>query len=94
MRKLLLAAATFITLANAAHAETIKASVNGLVCSFCATGIEKTFKAQAEVEHVKVDLDTKLVTIGTKPDQTLDDTTVTKLLTDSGYTVTSITREK
>jgi copper chaperone CopZ len=94
MRKLLLIAATFAMFASAAHAETIKASVNGLVCAFCATGIEKTFKAEAAVETVHVDLETKLVTITTKADQNMDDATVTKLITDAGYTVTGIKREK
>ncbi len=94
MRKLLLTAATFAMFASAAHAETIKASVNGLVCAFCATGIEKTFKAEAAVETVHVDLETKLVTITTKADQNMDDATVTKLITDAGYTVTGIKREK
>lgn len=94
MRKLLLTAAAFSMLASAASAETIKASVNGLVCSFCATGIEKTFKAEAAVEKVHVDLDNKLVTINTKPDQKLDDATVTKLITDAGYTVVGIERKE
>lgn len=94
MRKLLLTAATFAMFASAAHAETIKASVNGLVCAFCATGIEKTFKAEAAVETVHVDLETKLVTITTKADQNMDDATVTKLITDAGYTVSGIKREK
>lgn len=94
MRKFLLTAAMFSMLASAASAETIKASVNGLVCSFCATGIEKTFKAEAAVEKVHVDLDNKLVTINTKPNQKMDDATVTKLITDAGYSVTNITREK
>ena len=94
MRKLLLTAATFAMLASTAHAETIKASVNGLVCAFCATGIEKTFKAEPAVETVHVDLETKLVTINTKLDQKIDDATVTKLITDAGYSVTNITRDK
>ena len=94
MKRLLLTAAMLSILASAASAETIKASVNGLVCSFCATGIEKTFKAEAAVEKVHVDLDNKLVTINTKSDQKMDDATVTKLITDAGYTVTNITREK
>ena len=94
MRKLLLATAAFAMLTSAAHAETIKASVNGLVCSFCATGIEKTFNAQPAVEKVHVDLDHKLVTINTKADQKLDDATVTQLITDAGYTVVGIERTK
>jgi len=38
-----------------------------MVCAFCATGIEKTFRKQPEVATVKVDLQTKLVSITTKP---------------------------
>ncbi len=79
------------TLANAA---TIKAKVNGLVCSFCATGIEKTFKKQPAVESVKVDLSTKLVTIETKKDQDIDNATITKLVGDAGYTIVNIERQK
>lgn len=94
MRKLLLALITMALISNTAYAETIKATVNGLVCAFCATGIEKTFKAQPAVDNVKVDLENKLVTIDTKSLEKLDDATITKLLTDAGYTVTNITREK
>jgi len=94
MRKFFIALALIIALSGPAYAETIKASVNGLVCAFCATGIEKTFRTQAAVDTVNVDLDNKLVTITTKPQQTLDDATITKLITDAGYSVTGITRNR
>ena len=95
MRKLMMMMVLFAMMTAAtAQAETIKASVNGLVCAFCATSIEKTFKKQPAVDQVKVDLDTKLVTINTKKDQSLDDATITRLITDAGYAVTKITREK
>lgn len=94
MKKFALFSVAILIFAGTASAETIKASVNGLVCAFCATGIEKTFHKQAAVDTVKVDLDNKLVTIITKPQQTLDDTTITKLVNDAGYSVTSITRDK
>ncbi len=83
-----------IAMTSAAQAETIIASVNGLVCAFCATSIEKTFKKQPAVDQVKVDLDTKLVTISTKDGQTIDDKTITSLITDAGYSVTNIKRQK
>lgn len=88
---------TFLSLSLigiSANAATIKAKVNGLVCSFCATGIEKTFKKQPAVESVKVDLNTKLVTIETKKDQDIDDKTIKKLIGDAGYTVVNIERQK
>jgi copper chaperone CopZ len=94
MKKFLIAFVMTAAISGPANAETIKASVNGLVCAFCATGIENTFKAQSAVDTVKVDLDNKLVTITTKSLQTLDDKTITGLITDAGYSVTGITREK
>lgn len=80
--------------AAAVRAETIKARVNGMVCGFCATGIEKTFKAQPEVKTVNVDLNSKLVTVSTKEGKTLDDARLKKLLINSGYSVVSIDRSK
>ncbi len=94
MRKMSVLTLLFMMFSGAAQAETIKATVNGLVCAFCATGIEKTFKAQAAVDVVKVDLDNKLVTINTKPQQNMGNDEITKLLTDAGYTVTDIARDK
>lgn len=93
MKKLIATIAFMMALTSAAHAETIKVSVNGLVCSFCATGVEKTFKSEPAVQGVNVDLDTKLVTIKLKDGQTMNDATVTKLITDAGYNITNIARE-
>lgn len=92
MRKLILFAAA-LTVSSAVHAETILASVNGMVCAFCATGIEKSFKKQASVAEVHVDLEKKLVTVNTKPDQTMDDATVKQVITKAGYTLVGITRK-
>ena len=94
MRIFLLTALLIVSMAGAAHAETIKVTVNGMVCAFCATGIEKSFRAQPEVGDVKVDLEKKLVSIQTKPEQTLDDALVTKVITDAGYSVQAINRDK
>ncbi len=94
MRTKILTAITVLLLASAAQAGTIHASVNGLVCAFCATGLEKTFSEQAAIEAVKVDLENKLVTLTTKATQDIDDATVTKLIADAGFTVTNIHRTK
>jgi len=95
MKKILILTTIIIAaFSQVANAATITASVNGLVCAFCATGIEKTFKKQTAVDQIKVDLENKRVTIDTKPGQDLDDTTITKLLINSGYSVTGITRGK
>jgi copper chaperone CopZ len=81
-------------LSAAASAETISATVNGMVCGFCATGIEKTFKAQPQVRTINVDLQKKLVTIDTKEGQTIDDAKLKKLIANAGYSVVSINRAK
>ncbi len=78
----------------AARAETIVASVNGMVCSLCVTGIEKSFKKVAAVEGVKVDLKTRLVTVQTKAGATLEDAKVTEVIVKAGYAVTGIKRSQ
>lgn len=96
MRKLIIlvsALAISSAAARIAQAETILASVNGMVCAFCATGIEKSFKKQAAIDTVKVDLDNKLVTLNTKPAKTLDDDAIKKVIADAGYAVVSIERK-
>ena len=75
-------------------AETIHTTVNGMVCAFCATGIEKTFRKHPEVESVKVDLPSKQVTIKTKPGKTLSDAKIKEVVTYSGYTMGKIVRER
>ena len=94
MQKYLLTFIIIFSLTAAVSADTIKATVNGMVCGFCATGIEKTFKAQREVKTVNVDLGNKLVTIQTKQGQTLDDSKIKKLLGNAGYSVVAVVRQK
>jgi len=94
MRYTMLVLIIVLSICGLATAETIHATVNGKVCGFCATGIEKTFKAQPEVKTVDVDLENKLVTIQTKPGQTLDDAKIRKLLGNAGYSVVAVARQK
>ena len=94
MPKYLLTIIITFALTAAIFADTIRATVNGMVCSFCATGIEKTFRAQPEVKTVDVDLENKLVTIHTKQGQTLDNAKIKKLLGNAGYSVVAVVRQK
>ena len=90
MRALLVTA--FLLSATTARAETIVAAVNGMVCSICVTGIEKSFQKNPAVERVDVDLENGKVTVETKAGATLDDAVVTKTIVNAGYAVTEITR--
>jgi len=94
MKKHVFTLAIMFALTAAVSADTIKATVNGMVCGFCATAIEKTFKKQPEVSTVNVDLKDRLVTVTTKRGQTLDDRKITQLLKNSGYSVAGINRAK
>jgi copper chaperone CopZ len=94
MRNILLTVVILVGLSSSGLAETIRTTVNGMVCAFCATGIEKTFRKQHEVATVKVDLPKKLVTITTKPGQTLSDAKIKEVVTYSGYTMGDIVRKK
>jgi len=72
----------------------IKIGVNGMVCSFCIQGIEKKFKKLEQLESINVDLNTKLVTLQLKGEETISDETIKNLITEAGYNVTKIERTK
>jgi copper chaperone CopZ len=81
-------------LASPVFAETIHVGVNGMVCAFCAKGIEKSFKAIPETEKVDVSLEDKLVTITTKANATIKDEKIKAIIKDAGYDVTTIHHQK
>lgn len=88
---------TLVTLASfllpaVAHAEQIRVSVKGMVCSFCAQGIKKTFGRKDSVEAVSVDLEKKIVDIKTKKGATLPDTEIRDSIVDAGFEVIQIER--
>ncbi len=72
--------------------DTIYIKVDGLVCDFCARALEKLFGKRADVNTIKVDLDNGMVTVSMKPGQNIDDATLSKLITDSGYNVRNISK--
>ena len=86
--------AIFITtlLSAAAYSGTIEMKVYGLVCGFCAQGIEKTLRKNPATADVFVSLENQLVAIQTRDGTDLSDAELTKALTDSGYDVKGIER--
>jgi mercuric ion binding protein len=79
----------FSTLASA---KTIEMDVNGLVCAFCAQGIQKTLKSFPAAEAVYVSLENRIVAVQLKDGSDIDDATLRKAITDSGYAVVAIRR--
>ena len=67
-----------------------KVTVNGMVCSFCAQGIEKKMKALNETKDVYVGLKNRLVVVEVKEGLTLSQDVIRKIIKDAGYEVKSI----
>lgn len=84
--------ALLLTFASLANASTIEMTVNGLVCGFCAQGIEKTLRKNPATADVIVSLENRLVAVSTKAGTEIGDEDLRKALTDAGYDVKAITR--
>ncbi len=92
MKKLLLSTLVAVTMfSQAAMAtQTIKANVNGMVCAFCAQGIEKKMRALSQTKDVYVNLKQRIVAVELKDGQELSNEKVKAIIKDAGYDVTSI----
>lgn len=77
---------------GSAYATTIQMRVNGLVCAFCAQGIEKKLRKIPATADVYVSLEQKVVAVALKDGQDIPDATLVKALTDAGYSVVDIQR--
>lgn len=64
---------------------TVKTTVDGMVCSFCAQGIVAHFKKHPSVSNVHVDLTRKLVILEEKKGSTLKDDEITEFIKKSGF---------
>jgi copper chaperone CopZ len=85
-------ALTLFAWATSSTAATIEMTVNGLVCAFCAQGIEKRLKKFPATAEVVVSLEQRLVAVALKEGQDISDADLRKALTDAGYTVKAIAR--
>ncbi len=70
--------------------ESIKASVNGMVCAFCAQGIEKRLSKMPSTKAVFVDLKKKIVVVEARDGQSLDGKAITHEIKEAGYDVTKL----
>ena len=84
--------AALIGIAPGVFAKTIEMDVNGLVCAFCAQGIEKTLKEFPATSHVFVSLEHRIVAVELKDGQDIDDAALKKAITDAGYKLVTIRR--
>jgi copper chaperone CopZ len=74
--------------AGAAQASAVKLSVNGMVCAFCAQGIEARLKKLPETADLYINLKQKVVAVQAKPGQTLAVDKLKAEVVEAGYEVT------
>ena len=88
MKKILLI--ILLMLHSLAMAQTQKIEVMGMVCAFCAQGIEKSLMSLKQVNDVYVNLDNYFVVVDSKGDKGVEDEVLTNIIVDAGYTVKGI----
>ncbi|MDZ4786664.1 MAG: cation transporter [bacterium] len=93
-KKIIIASVLFMAIPTLSFSEEIKITVKGMVCSFCAQGIKKTFGKMDNIKNINVDLDKKIVTIEIDDLKPLSDEEIKNIITDSGYDVFTIERGK
>jgi copper chaperone CopZ len=90
MQKFLITLALLSSTLPALAATSIKATVNGMVCAFCAQGIEKSILKMSATKAVFVDLKKKTVAVEAKPGMALDEKAITAEIIDAGYDVVKL----
>ena len=88
MKKLVLLAILLFSLNS--NAVTKKIEVLGMVCAFCAQGLEKSFKSEKNIKDVFVNLENYFVAIESKDGKVIDDKLISTIITEAGYDIKKI----
>jgi len=87
MRNIIISLALAAATLPAFAANSLKATVNGMVCAFCAQGIEKTLSKMEATKAVFVDLKGKVVLVEAREGRSLDEKAISAAIVDAGYDV-------
>jgi mercuric ion binding protein len=90
MKKIIIALVMSIAAISSMAANSVKVTVNGMVCAFCAQGIEKRISKMGATKEVFVDLKKKTVAVEAKDGQVLDAKAISAEIVDAGYDVVKI----
>jgi len=71
---------------------SIRLKVDGMVCPFCAYGLQKRLEEIASIDAVLIRISDGLVQIRTKEGQELTDEALTDVVRKSGFSLTEIER--
>ena len=88
MRKFVITVMVLFSLNS--YAVTQKIEVLGMVCAFCAQGLEKSFKSEENVKDVFVSLENYFVLIESKDGKELDESLIKTIITEAGYDINKI----
>lgn len=90
MKKLFVATVLAALSLPALATTSMKATVNGMVCAFCAQGIEKRLSKMPEAKAVLVDLKQRFVVVEPNEGMKLDEKLLITEIKDAGYDVVSV----
>jgi mercuric ion binding protein len=90
MKKFIIALVMGIATISSMAANSVKVTVNGMVCAFCAQGIEKRISKMDATKDVFVDLKKKTVAVEAKDGKELDAKAISAEIVDAGYDVVKI----
>lgn len=90
MKKLFIAIVLAALSLPALATTSMKATVNGMVCAFCAQGIEKRLSKIPEAKAVLVDLKRRFVVVEPNDGMKLDEKLIIAEIKDAGYDVVSV----
>ena len=90
MKKIFIATLLVMSLTSAFAVTSMKATVNGMVCAFCAQGIEKRISKMPATKAVYVDLKKKTVVVEPKDGMTLDQKAIIEEVKDAGYDIVKV----
>ena len=88
IKKIILIVTLFLSMNT--YALTQRIEILGMVCAFCAQGIEKSFSSDENVKDVFVNLKEYFVVIESKDGKSIDEKLIRTIITDAGYDVQKI----
>ena len=88
MKKIILIVTLFLSMNT--YALTQRIEILGMVCAFCAQGIEKSFISDENVKDVFVNLKEYFVVIESKDGKSFNEKHIRTIVNDAGYDVRNI----
>jgi len=79
--------------AQASAAANIVVTVDGMVCSFCVQGLERTMLRMEAIEKVALNLEAKTMSLWTQSGQNVSDETLRSEIKASGFDAREIVRK-